>query len=213
MQNKISISSYYRAVLKSLEEEVVKSNDQYIRETETSQIMSNLLRSEHVLIPIEFDSTKKESMRHEKEMRVVPAHARDEFYNSNGGQSFEYETIWITIPIVPNTSIQKTKSLGTTTYTMSWSASDFNWNTDYVTLSLDIKGYGFKYEDQQVVNEVTNLKNRVHEWVGWANTDIEQGNVMLQKELIPFIENRKKKLDEDGSRLNNLSEKIGITLE
>lgn len=212
-RNKASISDYYRAVLKSFEETVMKSSDQYIHDTETSQIVSNLMRSGHVLIPVEFDPTQKESMRHEKEMRNVPAHMREDFYRYDGDKQFEYETIWITIPIVANSTIQKTKDLTTNTYSMSWSPDDFNWSSDKVTLSVDIKGYGFKYEDQQVMNEVANLKKRVQEWVGWANLDIQQGNTMLEKELVPLINNRKHKLSQDVNRLSSLSEKMRIPLE
>lgn len=212
-RNKASISDYYRAVLKSFEETVMKSTDQYIRDTETSQIIADLMKSNHVLIPIEFNSEQKESMRHEKEIRNVPAYRREEFYRDEGDLQFEYETIWITIPIVPNPSIQITKDLLTNTRSMSWSLDNFNWSSNGVTLSIDIKGYGFKYEDQQVINEVANLKKRVHEWVGWANADIQQGNTMLEKELVPLINSRKQKLDHDKDRLSSLSEKMGIPLE
>lgn len=158
-RNKASISDYYRAVLKSFEETIMKSNDDYIRNTETSQIISDLLvKSEHNLLPIEFDSTRKETMRHEKELRTVPSHRRDEFYRGEGDIRFEYETIWITIPIVQNRTIQTIKDLETNTRSMSWSPEDFNWGDDTVTLSVDVKGYGFKYEDQQIINEVNGLK-------------------------------------------------------
>jgi hypothetical protein len=213
MHRKASISDYYRAVLKSFEEVVMKSPDQYIRDTETSEIVADLIKSEHVLSPIKFDSGQKESMRHEKEMRSVPARMmRDDFYGGSDTK-FEYETIWITIPIISNLSIHKIRDLRTNTYSMSWSPDDFNWSNDKVTLSVDIKGYGFKYEDQQIMNEIASLKKRLHEWVGWANSDIEQGNAMLEKELTPLINNRKQKLGEDGNRFSSLSEKLGISLE
>jgi hypothetical protein len=212
-RNKASISDYYRAVLKSFEETVMKSTDEYIRDTETSQILADFMKSKHILAPIEFDTTQKESMRHEKEMRNVPAHMREDSYRYEGDKQFEYETILITIPIVTNSTIKTTKDLTTNTYSMSWSTDDFNWSPDKVTLSVDIKGYGFKYEDQQVMNEVANLKKRVQEWVGWANADIQQGNAMLERELVPLINNRKQKLSQDGDRLSSLSEKMGIPLE
>ena len=212
-RDKPSISDYYRAVLKSLEDAVIKSNDEYIRDTETSQILDDLMKSDHILIPIEFDSTRKESMRHEKEMRNVPAHMRDTFYRQDGDKQFEYETIWITVPVISNPTIQKIKGLGTNTHSMSWSPDEFNWSADKVTLSFDIKGYRLKLEDQAIMNEVADLKKRVHEWVDWANKDIQQGNSMLQNELTTFINNRKKKLNEDSGRISGLSEKMGIPLE
>lgn len=213
-RNKASISDYYRAFLKSLEDFIINSDDNYIINTETSQIVSDLiLKSENNLTPIEFDSTRKETMRHQKEMRVVPAQRRDDFYRGDGDTQFEFETIFVTIPIVTNSTVNVIKDLGTSTMSMSWNPHDFNWSHDTVTLSMDVKGYGFKHEDQTIVNEISNLKKHLKEWVEWVNSDIKKGVDMVQKELSPFIENRKKKLSEDGERLNSLSEKMGMDLE
>lgn len=213
-RNKASISGYYQAFLKSLEEMVMKSSDEYILNTETSRIVSDLIeRSGHNLLPIEFDSSRKETMRHQKEMRTVPAHMREESYRYEGDKPFEYETIFVTIPVVPNQTIGKIKDLETSTHSWSWTPDNFEWSNDSVVVSVDVKGYGFKYEDQQVINEVNNLKKQVQDWISWANSDIHQGSLMIEKELPIFIANRKKKLSEDGDRLSSLAEKMGIPLE
>lgn len=49
MFNKPSISDYYRAVLKEFEKTIMKSDSKFIIETETSDIVSQLLNSEHPL--------------------------------------------------------------------------------------------------------------------------------------------------------------------
>lgn len=213
-RNRVSISDYYRNFLRSLEETVMKSSDDYILNNETSHIVSELItKSGSSLLPIEFDSARKETMRQQKEMRIVPAHMRDEFYRDEGDTQCEFETIFVTVPIIPNPTINTIKGLETSTSSMSWTSDDFSWGNDVVTLSVDVKGYGFKYEEEQIINEVNNLRKRLNEWVGWVNSDIQKGVVLIEKDLSPFIDNRKKKLEEDGDRLSSLAEKMGIPLE
>jgi hypothetical protein len=213
-RNRASVSDYYQAFLKSLEEMVTKNSDEYILNTETSKIISDLIaKSGNGLLLIEFDTERKETMRHQKELRTVPSRMRENFYSYEGDKQFEYETIFITIPIIPNTSINTIKELGTSTFSISWTPDDFKWNQDSVVLSIDIKGYGFKYDDQQIINKVNELKKQVHEWVGWANSDIKQGMEMIEKNLPSFVEVRKKKLIEDKNKLGGLSDRMGITLE
>ncbi len=212
MFGKPSISDYYRAVLKSLEESVQRS-DAAIAEKDASAVVADLIKSAQVLQPIEFDASRKETMKHRKEIRRVPAHRREEFYRDEGDVDFEYETIDVVIPIVSNPTIRNIRDLEPSTHSLSWSADEFQWGEDSVRFSLDIKGYGFKYEDNQVVNEIERRKKYVHEWAGWVNRDIQHETEALSRNLLPFVENRKKKLSEDKGRIGGLSEKLGISLE
>jgi hypothetical protein len=213
MFNKPSISDYYTAVLKELEKSIQQSDSKFILENDTEDLVLHFLKSDHQLQPIEFDNSKKETMRHRKEMRTVPAHQRDHFYRYDGDKQFEYETLDITIPIKLNDSITTIKGLQPSTYSLSWSAKDVEWYPEHISFSLDIKGYGFKYEDDKIANEVASEKKRIQEWAEWVNKDIQQGMIMIQKDIIPFINNRKQKLKEDEGRMGSLSEKMGISLE
>lgn len=213
MFGKPSISDYYRAVQQELEKTILQSDSQYILDTDVAQIIVDLVKSNHVLHPIMFDTSRKETMKHRKEMRRVPARMRDRGYGSDGDLDFEYEVIDVTLPISPNSTIRQITELDTSTHSMSWSTEDFHWNSDTVSFAVDIKGYGFKFEDDKVINEIAQMKNRIQEWTGWANKDIEQGNLMLEKNLAPFINDRKKKISEDNDRIGGLSAKLGISLE
>ena len=213
MFGKPSISDYYRAVQQELEKTILQSDSQYILDADVAQIIVDLVKSNHVLHPIVFDASRKETMKHRKEMRRVPARMRDRGYGSDGDLDFEYEVIDVALPISPNSTIRQITDLDTSTHSMSWSTEDFHWNSDTVSFAVDIKGYGFKFEDDKVINEIAQMKNRIQEWTGWANKDIEQGNLMLEKNLTPFINDRKKKLSEDNDRIGGLSAKLGISLE
>ena len=213
MFNRPSISTYYTALSQELEKQVQQSESEFVSKTNTEELVEYFLQSVQILQPIKFDSSRKETMKYRKEMRVVPANQREDFYRSEGDKEFEYETIDIVIPIVSNQSISTLKDLESSTQTLSWSPRDVNWHNDYVSFSLDIKGYGFKYDDDKFANEVARQKKHIQDWVSWVNKDIQQGPELLRKNLIPFLTERKKKLDDDGKRMDSLSEKMGMSLE
>lgn len=215
MFGKHSISDYYRAVLKACEDNILKSDAQYIQDNSTEKIAQEMTKSaQYVLLPIEFDNEKKETMKHRKEMRTIPAHKRERFHSRSGDDlDFEYEIIDITIPFLHNPTISKIKDLSPSRHSFSWSPEDFDWNSDGVTISIEIKGYGFKYEDDKVINEIAQAKSRINEWIEWVNNDIQTESAALERNLLPFINERKKKLTEDKDRIGSLSEKLGISLE
>ncbi len=208
-----SISDYYRALIKLLETSIQQKADNYIIETPTVDIIAKLLEETKALIPIELDLTKKESMTYRKEMRRVPASSRQFSYANEGDVDFEYEIIDVTVPIITNPTMSIIRDLETSTHSMSWSKNDFQWNAENVRFSFEVKGYGFKHDEDKVVKEIEQRKQHIRERIGWINNDISHGLKTTETELLPFIENRKRKLAEDKNRIGSLSEKLGIKLE
>lgn len=213
MFNRPLISDHYRNILSELEKTVQRCDSKFILEKSTDEIVDYFLNSDYILQPIEFDTDKKETMKHIKEMRRIPANSRSGSFRGDGDQMFECESINVTLPIIPNKTISIIKGLHPSTFTLSWSTKDIGCNSDYISFSIDVKGYGFKSDDNKIVNDIASWKKRIQEWVGWVNSDIEKGIATLKKDIIPFINNRKQKLTEDGSRMGSLSEKLGFKLE
>lgn len=214
MYNKPSIGDYYRSIKSELEQEVLRLDDKYVLETATSEIISRITNGGKILSPIELDASQKETMRHEKEIRTVPANRRDSFYRDEGDLEMEYETLIIRIPIKDNHSIRNIMELGTSTFTISWSPDKlFNVTPNFIEMSLDIKGYQLKLEDDQIVSNVNQLKQRLNEWMGWIKKDIQQEEPALLQHLSQYIDQRKKKLSEDGGHISLLSDKMGIQLQ
>ncbi len=213
MFNKPSISTYYTALSQGLEKHIQQSASEFISETSTDNLVEHFLQSVDSIQPIKFDPDRKETMKHRKEMRIVSARQREDGYQSEGDKEFEYEIIDIVIPILPNKNISLIEELEPSTHSLSWSPRDIKWSNDHISFSLEIKGYGFKYDDDKTANEIASQKKHIQDWIGWVNKDIEQGTKMLRENLTPFVNDRKKKLEEDKKRMNNLSEKMGIALE
>ncbi|MCX6735791.1 MAG: hypothetical protein NTZ13_01785 [Candidatus Parcubacteria bacterium] len=213
MFNKPSISDYYRALLSALEKQIQISPNEKILNKTTEEFLEELLTSEDVLLPIEFDTDRKEIMRLKKEMRIVPTHMRDDFYQSDGDKEWEYESLEIVLPLITNDTLEIIKTLDPSTRTFSWSPESLDWHNDYVSFSVDIKGYGFAHDDTGVSNAVTSQKKHLLDWISWVNKDIQEGHSKIKSELSNFINDRKKKISGDGERLNSLSAKLGITIE
>jgi len=209
--SKPSISDYYRAIDKQIEEQILRENDDIIIGTATNELVEYYLQD--LPQPIEIDTERDENMDFRKDIRRIPAHQRERGYESEGDLVFEYESIIITIPIIQNSHISKLKELGTSTMSMSWSPDTLRWSSDSVSFVLDIKGYGFKHDDNQVQNNVKFQKDRVYEWIGWIRNDVEKENTQIRNRITSFIEVRKQKISEDKERMLALVNKINIPLK
>ena len=130
---------------------------------------------------------------------------------NEGDLKFEYESIIITFPIIPNENIRTILSLTSSTHSLS-GEPQVSIGHDALQVSIDIKGYGFKYDDDQVAKEVNGAVERVKQWIGWKNTDIIKENVALKAHITNFITQRKAKLSEDSQRISSLVQKINIPL-
>jgi hypothetical protein len=203
------ISSVYRAVAEKVKNEILSQPDLFIQNSSTDDLVEYFLSNNH-LQPIDIDISRNESIEHKKELRRVPAHQREDSYRSLGDTQFEYERIVVTIPLVYNPDIGQIIQFSPSTHSFSWSVNDANWHQDHVTFSVDIKGYGFKLEDQQIKNKVQFERERVHEWIGWAGTDIRRENETLRNFIRQTIEERRQKIKADESRIVSLSQLIGI---
>lgn len=209
--NKPSISDYYRAITKKVEEQILQEKDDFIIGTPTTELVEYYLQD--LPSPIEIDSDRDESMEFKKNLRTVPAHQRERGYGSEGDLTFEYESIEISIPIVPNVYIHRLRDLETNTMSMSWSPDRLHWGTDSVGFSIDVKGYGFKLDDQAVENAVKFEKDRVYEWLGWIKRDVDKENAQIKGAIPTYIEARKQKISADKERLFSLVSRINIPLK
>ncbi len=63
-----------------------------------------------------------------------------------------------------------------------------------LSFSIDIKGYGFKYDDDKVASEVNREVSSVEQFLTWKNNDINKENTTLKDHIKNFITQRKAKL-------------------
>lgn len=163
--------------------------------------------------PVAVDTSRTETIAHKKELRRVPANRRDDFYSSMGDTDFEYESVIVTIPLVPNNEIDQIVKFRPSTFSLSWSPEHAVWSRDNVRLLIDIKGYGFKHDDPKIKSDVDFQKSRVYEFVNWIGADIRKENETLQNIIRRLIGERKQRAEGDKGRVSTLSSLLGIPEE
>ncbi len=210
-RNQASISDYYRALLNQVQDQILREKDETILHSNTDELVDYYF-SHNSFEAIEFDPDQPPTFEHKKDIRTVPANRREEFYRNEGDLNLEYESIAITMPIIPNENVKTILELQSSTYSLSGEPQvTIGHGTIY--FSIDIKGYGFKYDDDKVASEVNGNIESVKTWIGRKNNDIAKENAQLKPAIKLFIEQRKSKLNEDGQRINSLIQKINIPLK
>lgn len=214
MFNRAGIDDVYRSQWQKLQKQIMSESDSSIIGSSTDELVEYYL-SNNSFDRIEIDASQDMSAEHKKEVRRVPASQRDGLYQDEGDTEFEFETIIIQIPIVHNQNINDLAELRTSTFTVSWSPQHWGLNPNQITLSIDIKGYGFNNSDQeeQIANLIEREKNNVEQWIGWVNKDIDTENEKLKNQLRDFIEQRKNKIQGDKGKIESLLKRINIPLK
>jgi hypothetical protein len=214
MFNRAGIDDVYRSQWEKLQKQIMSEPDSLIIGSPTDELVEYYL-SNSSFDKIEIDASQEISAEHKKEVRRISASQREDFYRDEGDVDFEFETIVIRIPIVHNKNINDLAELRTSTFTVSWSPKYWGLNPNQITLSIDIKGYGFNYSDneEQIASLIEREKNNVDQWIGWVNNDIDSENGKLKNQLRDFIEHRKSKILGDKSKIESLLKRINIPLK
>lgn len=204
-------SQFYDGILEGIRVRILKEDDAVILGTSTSELTDYFL--EGIPQPIGFDEERGEHAEHKKEVRTVRAQDRDEIYRNEGDKQWEFETITITMYTEPGKNAQYIREYRTSTYSQSWSPREVTWGPDYVSFSIDIKGYHINLTEEDVQRQVQWQKDRITERFRWANEEISKGNEMLKVKVPEMIEQRKAKLNEDKEKLASILKVINIPLK
>jgi hypothetical protein len=211
-QDQKSISDYYRVLQQEIQERILGEKDATILHSSTDELVDYYTSSEALLTQIEFDPQRQPEMEHKKEMRRVPAEQRQEVYSYQGDLNFEYESIVVTVPILPTPRIQEILRMKASTFSLSGQPG-VTVTDGGLVFQLDIKGYGFELTDDHTAAEVNAKLTMVKQWLEWKNADIRKENLAITRNVRTFIEERKKKLNADQGRIASLVQKINIPLK
>jgi hypothetical protein len=209
-----SFSDAYRIQWEKIQKQILSEADAYLLGTTTGELVEYYL-SKSCFEPIVIDPERDVQMEFKKALRKVTANQRDRGYRDHGETEYEFETLIVHIPIVKNPNIYDFAKLQTSTYSIGWSPGDWGLNSDEITRSLDIKGYGFNFSDDEarIAQMIDQAKTEVLQWIGWVNNDIQRENASLERQITEFIENRKVKIESDKSKMESLTKRINIPLK
>jgi hypothetical protein len=194
-----------------IRDSIFREKDEVILYSDTEEMIEHYA-SNNCLNLIEFDPTQQPTFEHKKELRNVPAEQRESVYRYQGDLNFEYESIIVTVPIITNEHTHKIFAMEASTYSSS-GPPNVHLEHNALVMKVDIKGYGFAYNDDQVGADVKMAIDSLRQWITWKNNDINVGNNQLIQAVRQLIEERKVKLQADQSRIESLIKKINIPLK
>lgn len=209
-KNQYFVSDYYKRILEDIKRDILTKDDNYITQSDIEKLIEGYYTC-YSLDPIKFDETRRETFQHKKELRTVPAHKREEFHRNLGDIQFEFETIIVKMPIIPNEKLDTILSLQSSLFSLSGKPK-VNCAQDTISFNLDIKGYGFEYNENQIATIINKKKDEIYEWIRRKNDDILKENKILKSEIRIFIETRKQKLAEDNKKMKRLMQTMNMPL-
>ena len=197
-----------------MENEILSERDRVVLETDTEDLIEHFA-TRCSLTPITIDEGRQQEATYRKRIQRVPAHQCDEMYRYMGDKDFEYESIYVTIPLIHNEDMRIFAKCGTSSWSPSWSIEDYQLTPDTITFEFDIKGYRFDYKQnpQQITNTIAQWKRQIFEWIGWINADITKENANLRRDLAIFINQRKAKLEQDKKFIVDLNAKSSTPIK
>jgi len=207
-----SFSGVYDKILEDIKLQILKDTLATIIGTSTDELADYYFEKRHYT-PIEIDPERQETIEQKNEVRTIRAEQRDPMYRHDGDLKCEYESVHVTIPIIPHQNLDELLKMRPSTFSLSGSTNKVNWKRNTAEFTIDIKGYGFTRDEKWIVNEVTNLKQYVYNHIHIVKTEIETENAKLLPKIKAAIEARKAKLTEDKEKYNALFKQIGIPLK
>jgi len=200
---------YYSELFGELKLKIASESDSYIIVQPTEDLVKYYLNRS--LNPIEFDNEKEESIEHKKYIKTIYSHERERAYQYDGDLQIECEKIIVKLPIEQNKDIDLILSLRTQSISIS-GRPHFLVNGTYVVIEVEIKGYGLTLDNDQIKNRILSTRSSIQSLFSSINSEINSENDRLKSNLTQFINERKKKLESDKLRIDDLVNLIKIPL-
>lgn len=210
--NTSSFSNYYNEAVEELRLKVMAESDDYIIGTDMDELAAYYYRLK-ALVPINIDTERTETIEPVKEVKIVPAHRRETFYQQDGDLPYEYEWLKLTLPIIPHKNITQLLQMRPDNFGLGGLPKDLNWKRDHVEYLVEVKGYGYDYDEPTVLRRINDKQQSVKNYIHIIADNIESGNSLLDAEIKSFLRIRKEKLNADKNRYSSLFKQISIPVK
>lgn len=213
INNDADFSNYYGALQKQVRGEILRESEEQIIGTNEEEL-AKYFYDKYALSPIEEDKGREISWDIQDYLATVPAYKRESFHRQQGDlHDFQCQKVAIEVPIKPNEYIHDIARLRTSSYSISYSDRKFNWKNDKISTSVETKGYGFEYDENEIAKEVERAYKRIKETIKSKNSDIERGNRELWTYIQRIINERKEEITKNKDKIKSLTKKINIPLK
>jgi hypothetical protein len=206
-----TFDDYYRTALEKVRQEILHESDVQILGS-SDKDLANYYFQRYAIQPVVFDPDSV-SYEIKKEVRTVPAHRREDIYQSGGDVDWEYQIAIISLPIEPNDKLHYIKQLSAG----SWSSDGFedriNFTSAEVSYRFDVKGYGFEYDENRIASEINTQSERMIKVLIDKNNRIESENINFLNSIQRAISEAKAKISSNKEKMESLTQKIKIPLK
>lgn len=210
--NRPTVTDVYARLLEEIKLKILKETDAFIVGTATKELVNYYYETKH-FDPIEVDEETGESADIRKDLRIIRASDREEFYRNEGDLPFEFETLHVSIAIKFNKSMQEILKMRPSSMSMGWTPNEVKWNSRTIDFSYDIKGYGFTRSQDNVAQQINNQKQKVYSHLHILAAEINSCNSQLKQNILQFIDTRKAKLEADISKYDSLLKQVNIPVK
>jgi ElaB/YqjD/DUF883 family membrane-anchored ribosome-binding protein len=211
MYKKPRISDYYTKSTNEAVMDIKREDDERILNADKDELVDYFFdkyRLKKMEIKDGFEATQ------DKTTRIVRSQERHVGYRGDGDKEVEVKYIDLQVGLKKNPDIRKlTEKFWPSTMSISWTPNDFEWAEQGVSVRVIIKDYGTNLSKDKIKKEIKKYKDRIKQYIEWANDDIEEENEKLRQKIEQTIENRRDELKKDNDLLNELSEEIDIPLK
>jgi hypothetical protein len=207
-----TIYDYYNNVFKNIKEKIFSEKDEFIIGASTDELAEYYFSKNH-LQEIKIDNELNETVEYKKDRRTILSHEREEPWRGYGDIKFEYKSVLLTIPIIPNNDLNKIAKLETLPMVIGGPPLNMQLNNNSILCKIDIKGYGFELSEDEIISKIKHEKEKITKWIKRKNDNINTENGKLRENIKELIDNRKKELYDDQKKLDSLVKKIKIPLK
>lgn len=191
----------------------MRESEEQILGTDTDA-MAQYIYEKLALSPLEVDSERETSWDLQDYLKDIPASRRESFYANEGDlRDFPCQRAVVEVPILPNKDLRTISELRASSYSLSYSDSDFMWGDESISRSFETKGYQHNMDEQRIATEVSSILQSINDTIKNKNHSIQQGNQELLLQIKNIINDRKQKLSQNKEKLASLTKTISIPLK
>jgi len=210
--DKPSIPEVYKRFIDEVKIQILHDSAQFIIDNDVEELVEHYFNNRH-FEKIRLDTERQETIEFTNEVRLIPAHKREMSYRNEGDLQFEYELAVLNIPIVPNSHISEILKMRPSTFSISWTPNEVTWKSNLIEHVVEIKGYGFKRDDDSIVTEIQQQKNQIYSYIHQLSSEIDKCDSELKNNIRQAILNRRQEFAAKNEKVNSLLSKINMTLK
>lgn len=206
-----SFDDYYRRLTEQARESILRESDQQILWSDIDEL-SRFYHAKFALQKIVFDRGDL-SCEIKNEIRRIPSYRREEFYRGDGDLDFEFQTVYISLPISRNPHISIIKGLYGSTRYLDGFEERLEYKNEEIIYSFESKWYWGIMGEDGIASEVNSKSQRLLQTIEQKNSEIDRCNLKFMADIKAMLSARKDKLIADKEKMSSLTQKISIPLK